>query len=79
MSDWISVKDELPKSDYDVVLIIYSNDVNDYAYPYTSDEAQRIAFYSNGHWWEESFPEACKKDNVIADVTHWMPLPAPPE
>ena len=76
---WISVNDRLPESSNNIVLAICLDDINDYSYPYTSDEAQSIAFYSNLHWWDETMPEECKEDNIIEDVTHWMPLPEPPE
>ena len=62
-----------------ILLVIRNNDINEYSHPYTAEEAMNIAFYGGGHWWDETWPETVKEDNVIADVTHWMPLPEPPE
>lgn len=75
--EWISVEDRLPVGDKEN-LIICLDYISDFGHPYTSNEAQSIAFYSNGHWWDAAFPEAHKEDNIIADVTHWQPLPEPP-
>ena len=63
--EWISVKDRLPKDDEDVLVI---------------DDTGRMAvscyfFSSYGSWlWEN------RDDQVLlGEVTHWMPLPNPPE
>lgn len=79
MTNWIRVKDGLPKSDKEIVLTIRFNDINEYSHPYTAEEAMQISFYSSGKWWDEAWPEDVKEDNIIPNVTHWMPLPEPPE
>ena len=65
MSDWVSVKNRLPKDGQDV--LAYLND----------GEETRIApcnFYK-GVWYD------CVMNCivVIKDVTHWCSLPEPPE
>ena len=76
--NWIPVKDRLPESD-NPVLAVCMKDINDYGHPYVYEEAVHLAFYSSRTWWEELWLEINKEDNEIEGVTHWMPLPAPPE
>jgi hypothetical protein len=78
MSNWISVEDRLPEDAIEKLTICF-NDISEYAYPHTVEEAQSIAFYSNGEWWDSAWAEAVKEDNIIEDVTHWQLLPAPPQ
>ncbi|WP_368043047.1 DUF551 domain-containing protein [uncultured Gemmiger sp.] len=60
MSDWISVKDRLPKQQTEVLAfrrgIMY------------------LAWYDNeiGRWASDEW-------GILDAVTHWMPLPEPPE
>ena len=75
---WIPVKDRLPDSDV-AVLAVCMDDITNYGHPYAYEEAVILAFYSSGRWWDEIWPEKNKEDNEIEGVTHWMPLPAPPE
>lgn len=63
MSEWISVKDDLPDEfPYDV-LVMGKNECDEYFYD--------IAFYDDGEWkslyWEGE------------NITHWMPLPELPK
>jgi len=75
---WISVEDRMPSNDTEV-LTIKNNSISDYCYPHTNEEAQLIAFFSGEVWWDSAFPEEVKEDNMVEYVTHWMPLPEPPE
>lgn len=68
---WIGVDDRLPdKATYDWVLVnILFTECGEYGIP-------MIAEHRNGEWWDVL-------DNQLSDldikVTHWMPLPEPPE
>ena len=75
MSEWISVKDRLPEGDKNV-LICDVNCPNNYEYPYIIDESYEIAFYSER---SKHFCLCAKDVDWVTDnVTHWMPLPEPP-
>jgi len=75
---WRSVENELPDVE-DAMIVVCMNAVSEFGHPYTAKQAMDIAFYSSGKWWYEAWPESVKEDNIIDDVTHWMPLPKPPE
>jgi hypothetical protein len=66
MSDWISIDDRLPAVDGPVLI-----------HAETADENKPlivIAWYDpGGHGWSLIVP--C----FIPSITHWMPLPEPPE
>lgn len=66
MSEWISVEDRLPKDDENV-LFINSN----------------LGGVPQTAWYEEGvgfFPYAVSvAANLVAVVTHWMPLPEKPK
>lgn len=67
MSEWVSVKDRLPDT-FDEVLV-YSNDCFiSIAWRETEKRKNGIVGW---HW--NSYPE------IFGCVTHWMPLPNPPE
>jgi len=61
---WISVKDRLPENE-DVVLI------------YAGDEYQDVAMFSNSDFYEFDWEHDGWEHE--SEVTHWMPLPVPPE
>ena len=68
---WVSVEDRLPEEDYGWFLVI-----DDYL---AGNEKQTLGFFeeANGrHFWlpidNRDSPDGMK-------VTHWMPLPTPPE
>lgn len=74
MSEWISVKDKLPKADGEY--IVYAQDENSPAGEGVwYDNVVVAAEYAFGEWtWREN-----SNDFDITDiVTHWMPLPEPP-
>ena len=71
MSNWISVKDSLPISKDASVLVHFANG---------SIESVHIQYYF------DDITNGCidgvqqySKWYITAEVTHWMPLPEPPE
>ncbi len=76
---WISVEDRLPESD-DAVLICQAGAANEYSYPYTFEDSIEVAFFSHPKWFLEDWDDDRfgKDDFLLEGVTHWMPLPEPP-
>ena len=70
MSEWISVKDRLPETD-EMVLVIASGKPKKNI---TLDRAYELAEYDPEGWILDMWPEW-----MGAVITHWMPLPEPPE
>lgn len=70
MSEWVSVKDRLPETD-DMVLVLASGKPRENI---TLVDAFELAEYDPEGWSLETYPEW-----MDAKVTHWMPLPEPPE
>lgn len=63
MNEWISVKDRLPKSRF--VVLAYEKPLN----------SINMSFYEkNSESWID-----CDSGYYLNSVTHWMPLPNPPE
>ena len=76
--EWISVKDKLPEDGQDV-LVYHADDFHITVGCFDSDnvhfyiESDGSKFYTDSGW-ETEIPWAPK-----GNVTHWMPLPLPPE
>lgn len=66
VNNWISVKDELPDKDRDV-LIYKGNHIGDMMYVYT---------YLGNNEWEDEYGYWSRTDDE--GITHWTPLPEPP-
>ena len=65
MSEWISVKDALPKTGY--VYLITLNP------PATMPQTMEAYLRHDGTWWRGSV-------SLMSEyITHWMPLPEPPK
>jgi hypothetical protein len=64
VSDWISVDDELPELDFDV-LVRCDDDVIISTFR---------SGYTQGDWWFD-----IERESTAWLVTHWMPLPEPPK
>ena len=64
---WISVNERLPKEWWPVLGLIQFHDEKE-------PPVQQVLWYlGNGHW-----RETWRGDMIESDVTHWMPLPEPP-
>ena len=61
---WIPVSERLPEDEKTVIVAI--NDVLEH-----TNEVARLTYLGNSNWW------SWKSERYI--VTHWMPLPEPPE
>lgn len=67
VNDWISVKDRLPKSTrYDC-----------YCFLVTDGDLIHMAYFVENEWMFADSGQA--KNKMFYEVTHWMPLPEPPE
>ena len=69
MTEWISIEDRLPESGQDVLLVHM-----------ISDDASSVmsGWRDSNHWFENCYygkPANVPKE----DITHWMPLPEPPD
>lgn len=69
MSDWISVKDRLPKKLEDVLVftergLIDIRRLEDEEYPECEEPYERYVWNDQG---------------IVNDITHWMRLPEPPK
>lgn len=69
MSEWISVEDNVP-SEYEPV-ICYVNEFDDTYYVTAGVMHECLGFYV--------FNYDGEPDTELRDVTHWMPLPEPPQ
>ena len=82
---WISVKDRLPEVNTDVLVKVSkgwveSDDNGNNPKPLTYDFYSVMSLYyeNNQHVWDtRPVTDACPLK--WEDVTHWMPLPAPPK
>lgn len=65
---WIPVSEQLPPIDEEVLVFAYGNEIRVWVlekqYPYSAD----VYWECEEGYWEE-----------VSVVTHWMPLPEPPE
>lgn len=64
--DWISVKDRLPERSGDVLVCCGEHYMN-------------VLSYSCRHKAFNAFDDLPTSEDRIESVTHWMPLPEPPE
>jgi hypothetical protein len=87
MSKWISVKDRLPSEEEDVIVLV--REIEHYGKHKEKREVYHWIFtgwfidgewatnYCHGHRYIED--ENKKYPDCVHTVTHWMPLPQPPE
>lgn len=69
-SKWISVEDRLPEVDVMVLVIVSGKPMSNV----TLENSYELAEYDPEGWILEMWPEW-----MDAEVSHWMPLPEPPE
>lgn len=67
---WISVKERLPEEGMRVLTCCIGEKFTEYSIDY-------IVEFENDT--EKEFIWACRLENDCASVTHWMPLPQPPQ
>lgn len=73
MSEWISVKDRLPEKSQEVIVFCRTPGLNDFVNTvYYSAKFQEFN-------WCDFMGDPPKSEKGYRDVTHWMPLPEPPE
>ena len=87
VQEWVSVKDRLPDTDQDVIL--YTREIETYGKHHEKKKIYRNIYmgYFDGEEWLTSYCHGCeyifrmneKYPNETIEVTHWMPLPEPPE
>lgn len=71
MSEWISTKDELPKEEAERVLVLLT------LLNYKKEKCQMVCYWHDLYSeWVEAWSGHRLPENKI---THWMPLPNPPE
>lgn len=86
MSEWISVNDDLPNEDEVVLAAVKKKSFNsdEYVYmpaTYESGERSEERLVGNG-WYEDryyGYYDDIYDREILDEVTHWMPLPNPPE
>ena len=80
MSEWISVKDRLPETDgmYLVSDVFYGRPHIKIAY-YMHDLSENLQFKCEEIYGSGFVNGDNEGEWVEPDVTHWMPLPEPPE
>ena len=87
VQEWISVKDRLPESEQDVILC--TRETETYGKHHEKKKIYRNIYmgYFDGNEWLTSYCYGCeyifrmneKYPNETIEVTHWMPIPKPPE
>jgi len=68
---WISVKDKLPQDDKTVIIFLYNKKRKHFK------GLIHIGWYLNNEWQNAVTQE--KAGGAGFKLTHWMPLPKPPE
>ena len=73
MSEWIKIEDRIPEDFVDVLCWC----VNEFGETYEKGEK----YFSLDRWcvWTDGRPPSFATDRFYGKVTHWMPLPKPPE
>lgn len=85
--DWISVEDKLPEEDQEVILC--TRETETYGKHREKKKIYKNIYigYFDGYEWLTSYCHGCeyifrmneKYPNETIEVTHWMPLPCPPQ
>ena len=70
MTEWISVKDRLPKKHEWVLVHIESN---------FDTKKFHVGYLMTKNFMIGARPGDCDGEQETSEVTHWMPLPKPPK
>jgi hypothetical protein len=73
--EWISVDDRLPEDISTYLIVIKEKDIFNDRWNYEVDVAYSQGSYIDNFW--DTFNDWCEGQEV--HVTHWMPLPEPPQ
>jgi hypothetical protein len=79
MSEWISVDDRLPEKVGSYLVFYHEWSKGEYLPTYDDCTIRTMIFLCNKKW---RYPVCCDKKceaDTHREVTHWMPLPEPPE
>ena len=87
VQEWIPVEDRLPDPEQDVILC--TREIETYGKHHEKKKIYRNIYmgYFDGDEWLTSYCHGCeyifrmneKYPNETIEVTHWMPMPAPPK
>lgn len=90
MSEWISVKDRLPEAEFETPGVLLYVEIEE---TYGKHQERKHIYHDmfHGYWdgteWYTTWCYGCERISKTAEkhpyeiitVTHWMPLPEPPE
>ena len=71
--EWISVKDKLPQYFVDVIAFCQNED------GLTFGNGEKYCSIDCFIKWKDGHEDCFRTDRFYGKVTHWMPLPKPPE
>ena len=70
--EWISVKDQLPTKQTEVVFFAKAFEWRTGLFTPKGEFSEENVFQYHEHWGDDCY-------HTLENVTHWMPLPAPPK
>ncbi|WPE80224.1 DUF551 domain-containing protein [Acinetobacter baumannii] len=73
--NWISVEDQMPKEHEAVLILLKSGCISQANLYEDGDYSEHDDTHYIGWYWEDHNRDWTVE---LTDVTHWMPLPAPP-
>jgi len=73
MSEWISVSKRLPPAWTDVLVYCKNRSIGSF------EEGEEYVAVDRFCIWQDEHPPSFRTTRFFGEVTHWMPLPAPPK